>query len=48
MSFGPPEANSPLTIDANTVLSLPIANQLFKAIAWWNPQVLQGFRRVQY
>jgi hypothetical protein len=32
-SFAPNEADSPLVVNANTVLSLPIASKLLKPIA---------------
>ena len=33
----PEEANSPLVIDSDTVLGLPIARKTFKAVARWDP-----------
>ena len=40
-SILPAKADSPLVVDANTVLAGAIAGQLFQAIAWRRPQVFQ-------
>lgn len=37
----PNEADSPLIIDSNTVLSKPVALQLLQPIRWRNPQRVQ-------
>lgn len=37
----PAEADAELIVDANAMLSRAVALELFKAIPWWNPQVLQ-------
>ena len=31
---GPSEANTPLIVDADTVLSVPIAGERFQSISW--------------
>ena len=38
----PPKADPPLLIDANTVLSGPIASEFLEAIAWWRPEIVEG------
>ncbi len=43
----PSEANSPLIIDANAVLPLPVAFQRFKLIAGRLPEILKGSGTVQ-
>jgi hypothetical protein len=37
--FLPDETYSILVIDPDTVLSCPVALELFKAVAWWDSQV---------
>ena len=37
----PAKADSPVVVDANAVLAGAIAGQLFQAVAWRRPQVLQ-------
>ncbi len=37
----PVETNTPLIVDANTVLARPVAAQGFQSIAWWRPQITQ-------
>jgi hypothetical protein len=45
---GPPtEADPPLVIDANAVLSGTITKQLFEAIARWRPEILHLLCRVK-
>lgn len=44
----PFEADSPLIIDADTVLTGPIPSQLFQMIARWDEQVLQRSGIVQH
>lgn len=44
----PLEANTPLVVDANTVLSAPIAAQSFQAICWRHAQILQCLRPIQH
>ena len=43
----PFEAYPPLIIDADTVLSAPIAVQSFKAVAGRNPQIVELLGRVE-
>ena len=45
--WGPDEADAPLLIDADTVLSLPVIFQRFEPIAWWYLQVVKNCRPVQ-
>jgi hypothetical protein len=44
----PFEANAPLIIDANAVLSSSLAFQCFKSIRWRNTQIGQCYRPVQH
>jgi hypothetical protein len=37
MDIDPHKANSPLCIDANAMLALPVAFEGFKLVAWWQP-----------
>ncbi len=37
----PAKTNSPLIVDPNTVLTLAISAELLKAIAGWDPQVIE-------
>jgi hypothetical protein len=43
----PLKVDSPLFIDANAMLSFPIAFKLFQAISWRNPEILNSFRSIQ-
>jgi hypothetical protein len=36
VSLFPPEANSPLLVYTNTVLTAPVAGELLEAVAWRN------------
>jgi hypothetical protein len=47
ITFGPPETDSPLLVDANAVLTLSIASQRLQPIAADRPQVVQTVCRVQ-
>ena len=42
----PNEADAPLVVDADRVLSRPITAERLKAIARWRPQIVQHTRRV--
>ena len=42
----PPKADAPSPIDANTVLPLTIAGELFKTIARRHAEVVESFRRI--
>jgi hypothetical protein len=44
---GPGEADAPLVVDADAVLSLPIPAQLLEAIARWNPKVVDDLGGVE-
>lgn len=46
--FRPDKANAILVIDANAVLSLPIAKQFFKTVGRGDTQVIKGDRIVQH
>ena len=37
----PPKADAPLIIDADTVLTGPVAFQCLKPVSGWNPQIIQ-------
>jgi hypothetical protein len=43
----PDEADAPLVVDSNTVLSSPVASQAFQPVSGRAPQILQNTRRVQ-
>ncbi len=44
----PFEANSPLVVHPDAVLTCPAADQLLKAVARWNLKILKRFCRVQH
>ena len=46
IASGPPEADAPLVVDANTVLTVAIAFELLEAIARRCPEILEPHRRV--
>ena len=37
--FGPAKANTPLVVDADTVLTLPISVQSLEAMGWWKQEI---------
>jgi hypothetical protein len=41
----PNEADSPLIVDSNAVLSGSVTLQLLKPVRWWNPQRIQAAGR---
>jgi hypothetical protein len=43
----PDEADAPLVVDSDAVLSSPVASQAFQPVSRWAPEVLQCVRRVQ-
>jgi hypothetical protein len=43
----PDETETPLVVDPNAVLSIPVASQALQAVPRRAPQVIQGVRRVQ-
>jgi len=45
--WGPDKADTPLLIDADTVLSLPVILQCFEPVAGWHFQVVKNCRPVQ-
>jgi len=45
-SFAPPEADTPLIIDSNTVLSRSITAQMLEPVARRNPKILETTRGV--
>lgn len=47
VAFTPPEAEAPLIVDADAVLTLTRAPQFFEAIARRHPKVIERHRRVQ-
>ncbi|SRR6266571_9573729 len=47
ISVHPFETDSPLLVDADAVLSLPVAFQRFQPVSRWNPQIFEANRRVQ-
>src|SRR5690348_16944712 len=46
-SFIPYETDSPLVIDPDRMLSLPVCFQRFEPVAWWNMQVRKHPRLIQ-
>ena len=47
VSLVPAEADTPLVIDPNAVLSLPVSSQFLKAISWRDKKIVQLLRRIQ-
>jgi hypothetical protein len=47
VSLAPPEADTPLVIDPNAVLSLPVSSKFLKAISRRDKKVIQLLRRIQ-
>ena len=46
---GPPsKTDSPLSVDADAVLSSTITFQLLESVRWWNAEVVECRRRVQH
>jgi hypothetical protein len=45
--WSPDEADTPLLIDTDTVLSLPVIFQRFQPVARWHLQIVKNFRPVQ-
>ena len=43
----PDEANAPLVVDPDAVLSDPVTSQAFQPVSGWAAEVLQRVRRVQ-
>jgi hypothetical protein len=43
----PSEADSPLVVDPNAVLSCPVSLQALQPVAWGHSEVLYAFRRVE-
>ena len=46
-NFSPDEADAPLIIDADAVLTLPFVFQRFQVIPWWCLQEIQCLRGVK-
>lgn len=42
VTIAPPEANPPLVVDSDCVLSFTAAFQRFQPVSRWNPQILQS------
>ena len=47
VSFEPDKTESPLIVDSNTVLPLPVATECFQAISRWRCQVAQFRSTIQ-
>lgn len=45
-AVSPDEADAPLLVDPNAVLSLPVIAQSFQAIAGRRPQIVESLRRI--
>ncbi len=45
IAIAPDEAQPPLVVDPDAVLSDPIACESLQVIAWWLPEILQPDRR---
>ena len=43
-SSGPAEADPPLVVDANTMLTPAIAFEHLKPVPWWNAKLVQALR----
>jgi hypothetical protein len=41
IALAPFKTNTPLVVDANTVLALTVARQFFEVVGWWYTQILQ-------
>lgn len=48
VGVAPFETNPPLVVDANAVLSVPVAGQFFQMIRGRRPQIVQRDRVVQH
>ncbi len=48
ISLTPYKANSPLVIDANTVLTRTVSFEFLQAVGWWNAQIFQADCIVQH
>lgn len=48
VTVGPPEADAPLVVNANAVLSGPVTLQFLEAVSRWDPQVVERVRRVEH
>ena len=48
IAFLPLEADAPLSIDADAVLTLSTPSQCFKAIAWWDAKIDEVLGVVQH
>jgi hypothetical protein len=44
----PAEADSPLIIDSDTVLSPPIATEFFQPVTWRHAQIVQTLRAIKH
>lgn len=44
----PAKADSPLLVDSDAVLALPIPLELFEVVGRGHPQSVQGFRHIQH
>jgi hypothetical protein len=47
VSLAPTEADTPLVVDPNAVLPLPVSGQFLKAISWRDKKIIQLLRRIQ-
>jgi hypothetical protein len=47
IAIAPDEAEPPLVVDPDAVLSDPIAREGFQVVAWWLPEILEPDRRGQ-
>ena len=44
----PSEADSPLVIDTDAVLALPVTAQCLQSVRWRNPEVSEGLSIIQH
>ena len=44
----PTETDTPLLVDANAVLTLPITTQRFKPVGGWNTEIIHGGGMMQH
>lgn len=46
ITLPPHEADTPLLVDSNGVLTEAVARELFQPIAWWNAQIVEAHSRI--
>lgn len=46
-TIAPPEADAPLIIDPDAVLTCSIPAQCLKPVAWWHAQIIEASDRIE-